>query len=95
MQVDCNTYQIVLSLAGHDEGKLFFVLGTDGEFLLLADGKGRKLETPKRKNAKHIRCVGTSAHPAVSKLHRGGSLTNRQLRCMLAAFHDSEFPTFM
>lgn len=88
-------YQIVLSLAGHDEGKLFVVLETDGEFLLLADGKGRKLETPKRKRVKHVRCVGTSAHPAVQKLHRGEPITNKQLRNALAAFHESEFPTLM
>lgn len=87
-------YEIVLSLAGHDEGKLFLVLETDGEFLLLADGKGRKLETPKRKRIKHVRCVGTSAHPAVQKLHRGQSVTNKEIRSVLAAFHDSEFPTF-
>ena len=46
--------QIVLSLAGHDKGKLFFVLREEGEYVLLADGKGRKLATPKRKRKKHI-----------------------------------------
>ncbi|MCQ2442404.1 MAG: KOW domain-containing RNA-binding protein [Oscillospiraceae bacterium] len=86
-------YQIVLSLAGHDEGKLFVVTGIDGEFLLLADGKGRKLEAPKRKKKKHVRCVGTSAHPAIIRLHRGEPTTNKQLRCALAAFHDSDYPT--
>ena len=49
--------QIVLSLAGHDKGKLFFVLREEGEYVLLADGKGRKLATPKRKRKKHIQSV--------------------------------------
>lgn len=56
-------YEIVLSLAGHDKGKLFCVIGAEGDFLLLADGKGRKLDAPKRKRTKHVRGVGTSAHP--------------------------------
>lgn len=41
-------YEIVLSLAGHDQGKLFCVIGAEEDFVLLADGKGRKLDAPKR-----------------------------------------------
>ena len=40
---------IVRSDAGRDKGKLFVVLAVEGEYLLLADGKSRKLESPKRK----------------------------------------------
>ena len=35
---------IVRSDAGRDQGKLFVVLAVEGEYLLLADGKGRKAE---------------------------------------------------
>lgn len=84
--------QIVLSLAGHDRGRLFLVLKQEGDFVLLADGKGRKLATPKRKRVKHVQSVGTSAHPAVLGLHRGEAVSDRQLRAALAAFRDSEFP---
>ena len=83
--------QIVLSLAGHDKGKLFFVLKDEGEYVLLADGKGRKLATPKRKRKKHIQSVGTSAYPAADWLHRGEAVSDRQLRAALAAFRDSDF----
>ena len=37
---------IVRSDAGRDKGKLFVVLAVEGEYLLLADGKSRKLESP-------------------------------------------------
>lgn len=83
--------QIVLSLAGHDKGKLFFVLREEGEYVLLADGKGRKLATPKRKRKKHIQSVGTSAHPAAQWLHRGEAVSDKKLRAVLAAFRDSDF----
>ena len=44
---------IVTSTAGRDKGEAFFVLATEGDFLLLADGKTRPVERPKRKRRKH------------------------------------------
>ena len=52
---------IVRSEAGRDKGKLFFVLNVDGEYLLLADGKERKAERPKRKKQRHVRFVSAGA----------------------------------
>ena len=83
-------YEIVLSLAGHDKGNLFCVIGAEGDFLLLADGKERKLDAPKRKRMKHVRGVGTSAHPALARLQRGEPVTDRALRQALAAFRVSD-----
>ena len=45
---------IVRSDAGRDRGKIFIVLAVEGEYLLLADGKGRKVESPKRKKRRHV-----------------------------------------
>ena len=87
--------QIVLSLAGHDRGRLYFVVKDEGRFLSLADGKGRKLATPKRKSKRHLLSVGTSAHPAAQALHRGEAVSDRQLRAALAAFRDSDFRDFL
>lgn len=42
------------SLAGHDKGKLYIILSTDGEYVYLADGKTRLLHKPKKKNRRHI-----------------------------------------
>ena len=83
-------YEIVLSLAGHDQGKLFCVIGAEEDFVLLADGKGRKLDAPKKKRRKHVRGVGTSAHPAIVRLQRGEGVSDRGIRQALAAFRDSE-----
>ncbi len=46
--------QIVKSLAGRDKTILFAVVAVEGENVYLADGRNRKTETPKKKNAKHI-----------------------------------------
>ena len=45
---------IVRSDAGRDRGKIFIVLAVEGEYLLLADGKGRRVEAPKRKKRRHV-----------------------------------------
>jgi hypothetical protein len=82
--------EIVLSLAGHDKGRCFFVCKTEGDFVWLADGKERKLDAPKRKRRKHVRGVGTSAHPAIAlRLQRGEPVCDKDLRRALAAFRDS------
>ncbi len=81
--------EIVLSIAGHDKGKLFYVLKTEGDFVWLVDGKGRKLDAPKRKRRRHIRSVGTSAHPAILGLQRGEPVCDKDLRRALAVFRDS------
>lgn len=78
--------QIVRSLAGHDKGQLFCVLDTDGEFLLLADGKHRRVDAPKRKRAKHAAPAGTFEHPAIDKVRAGSPVRDRELRSALAAF---------
>ena len=49
------TGMVVISSAGHDCGNLFVVSGADERYVYVADGKERKLDSPKRKNRRHIR----------------------------------------
>lgn len=77
---------IVISLAGRDAGKLFYVVSTDGQYVLLADGKSRRLEAPKRKKLKHIRFVARSDSKVAKKLYAGDSVLNSELRRDLAIF---------
>ncbi len=70
--------QIVRSLAGHDAGGLFWVIETEGDFLLLADGKRKTLSRPKRKRRTHIELTGLTADVA----------GDGQLRRALAASRD-------
>ena len=65
---------IVKSMAGHDAGKYFVVLSDDGRFLYLADGKERKLSSPKKKNRRHVeftaRVLSDKAIETDSKLRK-------------------------
>ena len=77
---------IVRSIAGRDKGKFFFVLDTEGEFLMLADGKTRKLENPKRKKRKHTAFVMHSDCRVAEKIRSEEKVTNSELRRTLAEY---------
>ncbi len=55
---------LAVSMAGHDRGELFVVLdkippkdGEDAVYYLLADGRRRTLEHPKKKKQKHLQLI--------------------------------------
>ena len=84
---------IVRSTAGRDKGAPFFVLETEGDFLLLADGKERKAESPKRKKRRHARLVSAGAGGLCEKIRSEERVTNRELREALAAFRGEQDPS--
>ena len=51
--------QAVFSKAGHDKGRWFAVVGVEENFALIADGKSRKLDKPKRKKLMHLSAANT------------------------------------
>lgn len=65
---------VVRSTAGRDQGRELVVLEMQGEYLLLADGKVRKLACPKRKKRKHLadtgRCIDLEQVTSDKKLKR-------------------------
>lgn len=68
---------VVISSAGHDCGHWFAVTGADERYVFIADGKERKLDSPKRKNKKHIRKTGLTVDIT--------AMTDRALRRALSA----------
>ncbi len=82
---DISISDIIVSTAGRDQGKLFYVLRTDGVYVLIANGKDRKLEHPKRKKLKHVRFVARTESRVANKLRNGEKVLNSELRRDLAA----------
>lgn len=70
------------SLAGRDRGRLYLIVGIAEGELLLADGKYRKLQDPKRKNAKHVRLL-PSFHPQIAERIAQGKDENSEIRAAL------------
>ena len=82
--MDISRSDVVLSMAGHDKGMLFFVLDTDGVYVSLANGKERKVEKPKRKKSKHVRKLPRPDSLLTEKIRSGKPLLNSELRRELA-----------
>ena len=83
---DLNIADVVMTTAGRDQGKLFYVIGTDPVYLTLANGKDRTLEKPKLKKRKHIQKVLRSETRVAEKLKQGDKVLNSELRRDLAYF---------
>ena len=90
--MDIARSDIVRSIAGRDQGKLFFVIDTDGEFLMLADGKHRRVERMKRKKRKHTAFVAHSNSPVSTRIRSEEKVTNCELRRTLAVFGENGNP---
>ena len=84
--MDISKSDIIESLAGRDKGKFFYVIDTEENFVLIADGKGRKLENPKRKKLKHVRRVSRTETRVAMKIRNGDKVLNSELRRDLATF---------
>jgi ribosomal protein L14E/L6E/L27E len=82
--MNCTT-EVVVSLAGRDKGGIFAVIGYAGEgFALIADGRHRKKEKPKKKKLKHLRVIGSLELPEPSVA------SNRGLWCALKKFNAAD-----
>ena len=73
---------VVRAEAGRDGGKFFAVVEADEKYCLIADGKSRKLVSPKRKNIKHIRVTNSMIDV--------NEITDKKLRNMLKQFSEAE-----
>ena len=81
-----NISDVVVSTAGHDQGKLFYVIDEDANYLILANGKDRTLDKPKRKKRRHVQKVLRSETRVAQKIASGDKVLNSELRRDLA-FH--------
>ena len=84
--MDISKADIVASKAGRDQGQFFFVLDTDGEYVYNADGKGRRVEQPKRKKRKHVEKISQTDTRVAEKIRNGDKVLNSELRRELAAY---------
>ena len=81
---------LVQATAGREQGKYFFVLETDGEYLLLADGKSRdrSAEAEKAKACPLHRGERGACRREDQK--QAKKITNSELRKAIAAYSGKE-----
>ena len=74
------TGEIVLSRAGRDRNRAFVVINVlDAEYVLIADGKLRTLERPKKKKRKHL------LKASDMRMELSGTCSNAEIRKFLSA----------
>ena len=76
---------VVISTTGRDRDEIFYVIRIEEPYLMLANGKDRTLEQPKRKKRKHIAMVLRSETRVADKLRKGDKVLNSELRRDLAS----------
>ena len=85
---DIHISDVVVSTAGRDQGAWFYVIDEDPVYLMLANGKDRPLDKPKRKKRKHVQKVLRSETRVADKLRSGDKVLNGELRRDLAFLAD-------
>ncbi|MEJ8785569.1 KOW domain-containing RNA-binding protein [Peptoniphilus sp. EMRHCC_23] len=83
---DIKVGQVVISKAGRDKEGFFVVLEViDDRYLLLADGKRRTLDNPKRKKAMHLQ----KTHSLVDLKPEDRPLNDSYIRKQLSRFQEA------
>ena len=77
---------VALSLCGRDAGSYFIITEiADRDHVMIADGKVRRVEKPKKKKLKHLRIDDYAVEGGKIELGKV-LLTNREARAAIAAF---------
>lgn len=84
---DIKVGQVVKSKAGRDKDKLFVVLSiVDESYVIVVDGKIRKLENPKKKKIKHL-SLYNSVIDDLSSEKANNEINDAYIRKALAPFN--------
>lgn len=77
--------QLVYSKAGRDAGRPLLVVGLIGDrYVLVADGEGRRADSPKRKNVRHLQPTHRVHEGLAARIRAGERLSDQDLRAALA-----------
>lgn len=87
--MELETGQVVKSLAGRDKGRLYVIIGFAGNRALLADGRCRTVNNPKKKNLKHLQPY-RSVFPEIKESIRQGTLKDLTIRNILNSLLSAE-----
>jgi ribosomal protein L14E/L6E/L27E len=73
--------RLVCSVKGRDSGRFYLIVEIENQAgVWVADGEGRKIEKPKKKNVKHLKFYDIMAPAVVEKVQRGRRITNEDVR---------------
>lgn len=72
---------LVKAIAGRDEGKFFVVMEIkDDNYVMICDGRRRKVTSPKKKKIKHLENLNYSLNIIKDKLETGNEINNSDIK---------------
>lgn len=81
MQKEINIGDVVKSTAGRDRNVIFLVVDVNDKYVYVSDGKTRKIDSPKKKNIKHLERLNvTPLVGVIEKLHANKKVGNLSLK---------------
>ena len=76
---------VVISKAGRDQGRLFLVVQeVDADFVLVANGRLRKMDHLKLKRRKHLKPTGAVVEALRERLSEGKPVEDHEVRSWLS-----------
>lgn len=69
--------------AGHDKDTLYVIVAEEGDFVLLCDGRLKKLSHPKKKRKKHIQLIDRSVPEALVQDILAHTASDEQIKQVL------------
>ena len=89
LSIDICIGQVVRNTSGRDTGRLFFVvIVVDDEYVLISDGKKRKLEKPKLKKVKHLQKYDIINNAVKDMIESNESIKDAFLRAELGKLNN-------
>ena len=80
--------QLVTSNAGRDQADVYLVVGIkENKYLLLVNGRERKLNNPKQKNIRHVNVLEAIALDVAEKLRSDMKITDEEVRQAIRVLH--------
>lgn len=70
----------VYSKAGHDKDEIYVILSIEENLLVLADGKLKTVEKPKKKNIKHVKWIGYKDEVLYNKLLNNEKIIDEDIK---------------
>lgn len=87
MLVPMDVGQVVVSTAGHDMGRVFVIVGRlDDATVLIADGRTRTMDRPKKKKIRHLRAGSGSIEWVRERVLCRASIYDHEIRKHLEPF---------
>ena len=85
------TGSLLRSKSGHDKDDIFVIIGQQGEYVWIADGKRRTVEKPKRKKKIHLYpiCHPDAVREGSMKLLKDGPFRNEDIKYAIKLYRRS------